>query len=142
MRTSLLAAALAAVTLLAGSAVADAASFAGTWTSKYNAQTTLELHLKPSGTAYSGTYSTITTVMVNKKKTTKTVNQPITATAAEVQKVPTLFVTITITQTQQPKGTASTATKPTVTFFCTLKSQKLSCQSPVTHKAIVFSPTK
>jgi hypothetical protein len=142
MRRPVLASALATIALLAGSATADAASFAGKWTAKFSPALTLQLTLKGSGANYKGTYSTITTIKNKNKSTTKTISQPVLARTMNAQKVPTLMVTITETQAQQPKGVPSQGRKPSVTFYCTLKSQQLSCKSRVTGKNIVFSLSK
>lgn len=129
MRRSVVVGAMALAALLAGSATADAASFAGKWTAQYTKATTLVLTVKAHGSNYAGTYSVITTVVAKNKKKTITASQPFTAKTVTVQKVPTLVVSLT-------------KTKPTVDIFCVLKKTKLSCVSPVTNKTITFNPTR
>ena len=126
-RTSIIGALLAGA-LLVGSATAQAAtSFAGTWVATFNKTGTLQMALKGSGVAYTGTYTEITPGLIKKNTPQQLVkSQPLSARVILVNKVPTLFVTL-------PKQ------KPPVTFTCTLSNAKLLCLTPHTRTTITFS---
>ncbi|HWE62309.1 MAG TPA: hypothetical protein VHB98_11415 [Chloroflexota bacterium] len=130
MRRSILVSVLVALAVLVGSTTARAATFSGTWIATYSKSVTLELSLKASGASYTGTYSFITfgATKSNAHKQLKSI-EPLTARTMQVNKVPTLVVTLT-------------KQKPPVTFPCVLAKGKLRCLTPTTQKIIIFSPKK
>jgi hypothetical protein len=129
MQRTVFAGAVMAAAVVLGTSTASAATLAGRWSSAVGKNTTIYLTLATHGTAYTGTYSLVSTFTINKKTKTIKSTQPITATYRVANKIPTLVLRFT-------------AHKPAVTSTCYLVKSQLRCISPATSKVLVFAHRK